>query len=121
MTTASISATAGAFLPKVNSQSRIAPRTLGSTAEGPGGDVYEKETALFRDSTRLTVGSLDNGLRKNEDGSVDMPGSVTSVFSEAEDFAAALREEGFVGLLVIDPASITGMSRWRNRCSRSGR
>jgi hypothetical protein len=72
VTTASISATAGAFLPKVNSQPRIAPRTLGSTAEGPGGDVYEKETALFRDSTRLTVGSLDNGLRKNEDGSVDV-------------------------------------------------
>ena len=35
--------------------------------------VYEKETAaLFRDSTRLTVGSLDNGLRKNADGSVDV-------------------------------------------------
>ena len=35
--------------------------------------VYEKETAaLFRESTRLTVGSLDNGLRKNADGSVDI-------------------------------------------------
>jgi hypothetical protein len=35
--------------------------------------VYEKETvALFRDSTRLTVGSLDNSLRKNADGSVDI-------------------------------------------------
>jgi hypothetical protein len=34
---------------------------------------YEKETAaLFRESTRLTVGSLDNGLRKNADGSVDV-------------------------------------------------
>jgi hypothetical protein len=29
-----------------------------------------------------------------------MPGSVTSVLSEAEDFAAALREEGVLGLLV---------------------
>ena len=35
--------------------------------------VYDSETAaLFRDSTRLTVGSLDNGLRKNADGSVDI-------------------------------------------------
>ena len=29
-----------------------------------------------------------------------MPGSVTSVFSEAEDFETALREEGFLGLFV---------------------
>lgn len=29
-----------------------------------------------------------------------MPGSTTSVFSEAEDFAAALRDEGCLGLLV---------------------
>src|SRR6516225_3252160 len=29
-----------------------------------------------------------------------MPGSVTSVFSEADDFAAALRKEGCLGLLV---------------------
>ena len=28
--------------------------------------------ALFRDSTRLTVGSLDKDLRKNADGSVDI-------------------------------------------------
>jgi hypothetical protein len=35
--------------------------------------VYDKETAaLFRDSPRLTVGSLDKGLRKNDDGSVDI-------------------------------------------------
>ena len=35
--------------------------------------VYDSETAaLFRESTRLTVGSLDNGLRKNADGSVDI-------------------------------------------------
>jgi len=35
--------------------------------------VYDKETAaLFRESTRLTVGSLDNGLHKNPDGSVDI-------------------------------------------------
>jgi hypothetical protein len=34
---------------------------------------YDKETAaLFRQSTRLTVGSLDKGLRKNADGSVDV-------------------------------------------------
>jgi hypothetical protein len=34
---------------------------------------YDKETAaLFRESTRLTVGSLDKGLRKNADGSVDV-------------------------------------------------
>ena len=29
-----------------------------------------------------------------------MPGSVTSVFSEAEDYEVALREEGCCGLLV---------------------
>jgi len=35
--------------------------------------VYDKQTAaLFRDSTRLTVGSLDPKLRKNADGSVDL-------------------------------------------------
>jgi hypothetical protein len=35
--------------------------------------VYDKETAaLFRESPRLTVGSLDNGLQKNQDGSVDI-------------------------------------------------
>jgi hypothetical protein len=35
--------------------------------------VYDKETAaLFRESTRLTVGSLDKDLRKNADGSVDL-------------------------------------------------
>jgi hypothetical protein len=35
--------------------------------------VYDKETAaLFRQSTHLTVGSLDKGLHKNADGSVDL-------------------------------------------------
>ena len=34
-----------------------------------------------------------------------MPGSVTSVFSEAEDFEAALREEGCLGLLVTGPGA----------------
>ena len=35
--------------------------------------IYDKETAaLFRESTRLTLGSLDKGLRKNADGSVDV-------------------------------------------------
>jgi len=35
--------------------------------------VYDKETdAIFRESTRLTVGSLDKDLRKNSDGSVDI-------------------------------------------------
>ena len=35
--------------------------------------VYDNDTAaLFRDSTRLTVGSLDKDLRKNADGSVDI-------------------------------------------------
>jgi hypothetical protein len=41
-----------------------------------------------------------------------MPGSVTSVFSDAEDFAAALREEGFLSLLV------TGNGEFRARLSR---
>ena len=41
-----------------------------------------------------------------------MPGSVTSVFSEAEDFAAALREEGFLSLLV------TGNGEFRARLTR---
>jgi hypothetical protein len=31
-----------------------------------------------------------------------MPSSVTSVFSEAEDFAVAMREEGRLALLVTD-------------------
>jgi hypothetical protein len=35
--------------------------------------VYSQETAaLFRNSTRLTLGSLDKELRKNADGSVDI-------------------------------------------------
>ena len=35
--------------------------------------VYSKETAaLFRDSSRVTLGSLDTGLKKNADGSVDI-------------------------------------------------
>jgi hypothetical protein len=35
--------------------------------------VYSGETfALFRDATRLTVNSFDDGLRKNSDGSVDI-------------------------------------------------
>jgi AraC-like DNA-binding protein len=34
-----------------------------------------------------------------------MPGSVTSVFSEAEDFETALREEGCLGLLVTGPSA----------------
>ena len=35
--------------------------------------VYSQETmALFRGSTRLTLGSLDQGVRKNADGSVDL-------------------------------------------------
>jgi hypothetical protein len=41
-----------------------------------------------------------------------MPGSVTSVFSEAEDFAAALRKEGFLSLLV------TGNGEFRARLTR---
>jgi hypothetical protein len=35
--------------------------------------IYDQETAaLFRESTRLTLGSLDKQLRKNADGSVDI-------------------------------------------------
>jgi hypothetical protein len=35
--------------------------------------VYNRETAaLFRESTRITVGSVDKDLRKNADGSVDV-------------------------------------------------
>ena len=34
-----------------------------------------------------------------------MPGSVTSVFSEAQDFEAALRAEGGAGLLVTGRAA----------------
>src|SRR6516165_2988552 len=41
-----------------------------------------------------------------------MPESVTSVFSEAENFENALREEGFVGLLV------TGTGEFRARLTR---
>src|SRR5271168_2091190 len=41
-----------------------------------------------------------------------MPGSVTSVFSEAEDFEAALREEGCLGLLV------TGSGAFRARLTQ---
>jgi hypothetical protein len=37
--------------------------------------VYgQKTAALFRDTTRLTLGSLDKGVRKNADGSVDHDG-----------------------------------------------
>ena len=41
-----------------------------------------------------------------------MPGSVTSVFSEAKDFAAALRGEGWLGLLV------TGAGEFRARLTQ---
>jgi AraC-like DNA-binding protein len=41
-----------------------------------------------------------------------MPGSVTSVFSEAEDFEVALREEGCLGLL------ITGRGQFRARLTQ---
>jgi len=41
-----------------------------------------------------------------------MPGSVTSVFSEAEDFETALREEGFLGLFV------TGAGEFRARLTK---
>jgi hypothetical protein len=41
-----------------------------------------------------------------------MPQSVTSVFSEAENFEIALREEGFVGLLV------TGDGEFRARLTQ---
>ena len=35
--------------------------------------IYNKETAaLFRDSSRVTLGSLDTSLKKNADGSVDI-------------------------------------------------
>jgi AraC-like DNA-binding protein len=34
-----------------------------------------------------------------------MPGSVTSVFSEADEFGAALLEEGYLGLLVTGPGA----------------
>ena len=50
-----------------------------------------------------------------------MPGSVTSVFSEVEDFAAALREEGCLGLLVTGPgqfrARLTQVALQRMRLS----
>jgi hypothetical protein len=35
-----------------------------------------------------------------------MPGSVTSVFGEVESFEAALREEGFTGLLVTEAGGL---------------
>ena len=41
-----------------------------------------------------------------------MPGSATSVFSEAEDFEAALRKEGYLGLLV------TGQGAFRARLTQ---
>jgi hypothetical protein len=41
-----------------------------------------------------------------------MPGSVTSVFSEAADFEAALREEGGLGLL------ITGRDQFQARLTQ---
>jgi hypothetical protein len=41
-----------------------------------------------------------------------MPSSVTSVFSEAEDFAAAMREEGYLALLV------TGAGQFRARLTQ---
>jgi hypothetical protein len=41
-----------------------------------------------------------------------MPGSVTSVFSEPDDFQAALREEGALGMLV------TGPGRFRARLTQ---
>ena len=34
-----------------------------------------------------------------------LPGSVTSVFSEADEFGAALLEEGILGLLVTGPGA----------------
>jgi AraC family ethanolamine operon transcriptional activator len=43
---------------------------------------------------------------------IEMPGSVTSVFSEAADFEAALREEGCLGMLV------TGLGAFRARLTR---
>jgi AraC-like DNA-binding protein len=45
-------------------------------------------------------------------GRVAMPGSVTSVFGEAEDFEVALRAEGCLGLLV------TGSGRFRVRLTQ---
>jgi len=41
-----------------------------------------------------------------------MPGSITSIFSEAEDFEAALHEEGALGLLV------TGCGEFRARLTQ---
>jgi AraC-like DNA-binding protein len=50
-----------------------------------------------------------------------MPGSTTSVFSDAEDFEAALREEGCLGLLVTGPgqfrARLTQLALHRLRLS----
>jgi AraC family ethanolamine operon transcriptional activator len=52
---------------------------------------------------------------------VEVPGSVTSVFSEAEDFEAALREERCLGLLVTSPgqfrARLTQVALHRLRLS----
>jgi AraC-like DNA-binding protein len=50
-----------------------------------------------------------------------MPGSITSVFSEAEDFEAALRDQGCLGLLVAGPgvfrARLTQVALHRLRLS----
>ena len=50
-----------------------------------------------------------------------MPGSVTSVFSEAEDFAAAMRAEGCPSLLIAGPgqfrARLTQVTLHRFRLS----
>jgi hypothetical protein len=50
-----------------------------------------------------------------------MPGSVTSVFSEADEFRAALLEEGHLGLLVTGPgafrARLTQVALHRMRLS----
>ena len=50
-----------------------------------------------------------------------MPGSVTSVFSDAKDFEAALRAEGCLGLLVTGPgqfrARLTQVALHRLRLS----
>ncbi len=45
-------------------------------------------------------------------GDQEMPGSVRSVFSEPDDFEAALREDGVLGLLV------TGHGRFRARLTQ---
>jgi AraC-like DNA-binding protein len=50
---------------------------------------------------RIMARTLDGSERSR----VAMPGSVTSAFSEAADFEAALREGGGVGLLVTGPGA----------------